>query len=86
VSPRARAQRTLELLGVVDSDKLPWKAEHHHEGHSDCHALVEITDRVQEWDYGDYEGLTSAQIREQRTEQGKNPQWEIWSEGCPGGE
>jgi broad specificity phosphatase PhoE len=33
-----------------------------------------------EWDYGDYEGLTSAQIRE------RDPQWSIWTRPCPGGE
>jgi len=33
-----------------------------------------------EWDYGDYEGLTSAEIRAQR------PDWLLWRDGCPGGE
>jgi probable phosphoglycerate mutase len=33
-----------------------------------------------EWDYGDYEGLTGAQIRAQR------PDWDMWRDGCPGGE
>lgn len=33
-----------------------------------------------EWDYGDYEGLTSAQIRADR------PGWELWTDGAPGGE
>jgi probable phosphoglycerate mutase len=33
-----------------------------------------------EWDYGDYEGLTSAQIRQER------PDWDLWRDGCPGGE
>lgn len=33
-----------------------------------------------EWDYGDYEGLSSADIRKQR------PDWNIYSDGCPGGE
>jgi len=33
-----------------------------------------------EWDYGDYDGLTSAQIDERR------PGWELWQDGCPGGE
>ena len=33
-----------------------------------------------EWDYGDYEGLTTPQIRAQR------PDWNLWRDGCPGGE
>jgi probable phosphoglycerate mutase len=33
-----------------------------------------------EWDYGKYEGLTSAQIREQ------NPTWNLFRDGCLGGE
>ncbi len=33
-----------------------------------------------EWDYGDYEGLTTPQIRE------KVPGWTVWTHPCPGGE
>ncbi|MBE9375831.1 histidine phosphatase family protein [Saccharopolyspora sp. HNM0983] len=33
-----------------------------------------------EWDYGDYEGLTTAEIREQV------PGWTVWDAGCPAGE
>lgn len=33
-----------------------------------------------EWDYGDYEGLTSAQVLS------KNPGWTLWDDGAPGGE
>ncbi|MBI1358424.1 MAG: histidine phosphatase family protein [Acidobacteria bacterium] len=33
-----------------------------------------------EWDYGDYEGLTSAKIAE------TNPQWNVFRDGAPGGE
>jgi broad specificity phosphatase PhoE len=33
-----------------------------------------------EWDYGDYEGRTLAQIQEVR------PDWELFRDGCPGGE
>lgn len=33
-----------------------------------------------EWGYGDYEGITTAQIREQV------PDWTVWSRPCPGGE
>jgi broad specificity phosphatase PhoE len=35
---------------------------------------------VVEWDYGDYDGITSNQIREQR------PDWDLWRDGCPNGE
>ena len=48
-------------------------------------APIEITDAVREWDYGEYEGLTSRAIQERRREQGL-PAWDIWAEGCPGGE
>jgi broad specificity phosphatase PhoE len=41
---------------------------------------AEITEELQEWDYGDYEGLTTPQIRERR------PDWSLWQDGCPGGE
>ncbi|ORY90208.1 histidine phosphatase superfamily [Leucosporidium creatinivorum] len=40
-----------------------------------------VEEGVREWTYGDYEGLTSSTIKEQR---GKS--WDIWTEGCPGGE
>ncbi len=33
-----------------------------------------------EWDYGDYEGLTSAQIRQ------RDPDWTLWTHPVPGGE
>jgi probable phosphoglycerate mutase len=33
-----------------------------------------------EWDYGEYEGLTTAEIDAQR------PGWNQWRDGCPGGE
>jgi broad specificity phosphatase PhoE len=33
-----------------------------------------------EWDYGDYEGLTTPEIWEER------PDWRLWRDGCPGGE
>lgn len=33
-----------------------------------------------EWDYGDYEGITTEQIRE------TVPGWTVWTHPCPGGE
>jgi len=49
-------------------------------------AKVEVTEDVREWDYGDYEGLTSAVIRQRRKEKGLNEDWDIWKDGCEGGE
>ena len=46
---------------------------------------MEVTENIREWDYGDYEGRTSAQIREERKEKGEK-EWDIWRDGCPGGE
>jgi broad specificity phosphatase PhoE len=40
----------------------------------------QLTPLLREADYGQYEGLTSAQIHEQ------NPRWEIYKDGSPGGE
>ena len=59
-SPRQRARRTCELLGIGQA--------------------VEIEPDLAEWDYGDYEGKTSADIRKER------PKWNIFRDGCPNGE
>jgi len=40
----------------------------------------EINPGLAEWDYGDYEGLTTPQIHLQ------TPDWLLWTHGCPGGE
>lgn len=33
-----------------------------------------------EWDYGEYDGITTGQIQQMR------PGWDLWRDGCPGGE
>jgi probable phosphoglycerate mutase len=42
--------------------------------------VVEIDDDLREWDYGELEGLTTAQIRT------RWPDWTIWTGPWPGGE
>jgi broad specificity phosphatase PhoE len=41
---------------------------------------VELDEELLEWDYGDYEGLTTKQIRERVSD------WSIWTHLCPNGE
>jgi probable phosphoglycerate mutase len=41
---------------------------------------AETSDLLFEMDYGDYEGLTTAQVRE------TSPGWDLFRDGCPGGE
>lgn len=43
-------------------------------------AAAEIEPDLAEWDYGDYEGLTSSEIIRDR------PTWNIFRDGCPRGE
>jgi len=59
-SPRQRATRTCELVGLD--------------------AVATIEPDLAEWDYGDYEGRRSDEIRAQR------PEWNLFQDGCPNGE
>ncbi|KAF8167766.1 histidine phosphatase superfamily [Crassisporium funariophilum] len=64
VSPRIRAHRTFDLLFE----------------HIEHPPKLTLTEEVQEWNYGEYEGLKPAEIKK------LNPTWTIWNDGCPGGE
>ncbi len=75
-SPRKRALQTKDLLleGLPESQKLSIKTE--------------IDEDIREWEYGDYEGLLTEEIKERRAKNnlpgGEN--WTIWPYGCENGE
>jgi broad specificity phosphatase PhoE len=41
---------------------------------------ADVMEGLREWDYGIYEGITTAEIRQ------SVPGWSVWSHGCPQGE
>jgi probable phosphoglycerate mutase len=43
-------------------------------------ARCQVDPELVEWNYGEYEGKTTAEIRKQ------NPDWQLFPDGCPGGE
>ncbi|KAF8515402.1 phosphoglycerate mutase-like protein [Hysterangium stoloniferum] len=73
ISPRIRARKTFELL-FSSSDVKP---------------VEQIEQGVREWTYGDYEGLLLHEITALRKARGVakgDADWDIWVEGCEGGE
>jgi len=43
-------------------------------------SVAEVDKDLVEWNYGEYEGRRTAEIR------GERPDWELFRDGCPGGE
>ena len=79
-------RRQAESLRAAFADR-PWSAStpapcrgRSRPPRSPASSDAEPRDELLEFDYGDYEGVTTAQIREER------PDWYLWRDGCPGGE
>jgi probable phosphoglycerate mutase len=43
-------------------------------------SVTGIDEDLAEWNYGSYEGITTAEIHT------REPTWDLWHDGCPGGE
>lgn len=77
ISPRKRAQTTFDLL-FEGAGKQTLEKE----------GKVSTAEELAEWDYGNYEGLLTKEIRARRKDQGldKERPWDIWRDGCEDGE
>jgi Fructose-2,6-bisphosphatase len=67
VSPALRARRTAELAGLVPPG---WP-----DAAQEDAPKAELDPDLWEWDYGGYEGITTARIRQDR------PGWYLWRDG-----
>jgi broad specificity phosphatase PhoE len=78
-----RASRLRELLRGVTFDQVlasPLQRARRTCDLAGFGAAARVDADLQEWDYGDYEGRTTADIRAQR------PGWSVFRDGCPRGE
>lgn len=64
-----KLQLSSPLGRALDTAKLSGQGDH-----------VQLDDDLKEWDYGDYEGITTKAIRE------TVPGWTVWTHPCPNGE
>jgi broad specificity phosphatase PhoE len=70
----------LESMGVTRVLVSPRLRARQTCAHAGLGAASEIEPDLAEWDYGDFEGRRTVDIRRDR------PDWTIWRDGCPGGE
>lgn len=93
VSPRRRALQTVKLLDLGVNERLPWNSLLSETslagGNCSGAGSIEISEDLEEWDYGEYEGMTISEVWERRRQQGLNVDgrpWNIFQDGCDGGE
>ena len=76
------ARGLAERLSGVDFDTVPTSPRQRARRTAELagFADAEVDDDLVEWEYGDYEGITTAEIRE------SVPGWTVWTHGSKGGE
>lgn len=82
VAGRAAAKELAGALAGTDFDRV-WTSplqRARHTAELTGFAAAELDPDLVEWDYGDYEGQTTATIRQ------SDPEWTIWTHGAPDGE
>ncbi|KAJ5105346.1 hypothetical protein NUU61_002693 [Penicillium alfredii] len=95
-SPRCSARRTVELLelGIHNHQHFYDRESNSRETTGSkmrvetAEPNIQVTPCLQEWDYGDYEGLTLRdihQLRQKQAQEQERQEWNIWRDGCPGG-
>ncbi|MFO0726140.1 MAG: histidine phosphatase family protein [Myxococcota bacterium] len=85
LTPRGEAMgRALaERLSIYNFDRVwvsPLRRAQQTAELAGCLGGAEIVEDLAEWDYGQVEGRTKAEMRVER------PSWDIWTDGAPGGE
>ena len=86
VSPRRRAMQTFEQLCAGSTS--PGTTTMATTDAVFAPEMVTVTEDIAEWDYGDYEGITEGETRVLRKERGLDVErkWDVWRDGCEGGE
>jgi broad specificity phosphatase PhoE len=79
-SKLATSLQGVEFSKVLTSPRLRARRTCELAGLGGLGSEAEIEPLLAEWDYGEYEGLRSAEIRQ------LHPGWDIWTSPCPGGE
>lgn len=80
---REQAELVAKRLKDVEFDKVlvsPLKRAQETCEISGLRKNAAVDERLTEWNYGDYEGVTTKSIRE------TDPHWLLFKDGCPGGE
>ena len=75
ISPKQRARQTYDLMFSHATRQTLLKDKN------------SFTEQLVEWDYGDYDGMKTSEIRDLREKRGLNGKtWDHFRDGCEGGE
>jgi probable phosphoglycerate mutase len=83
----------VKLLDLGVNDRLPWDSSLSDTrlpaSSRKTNASIEISEDLREWDYGEYEGKSVAEVWKKRQAKDLDTEgrpWNIFQDGCEGGE